>query len=73
MSCASLLQAGAGADIRNNQGYTALMIASAEGHAEVVKVLVDAGADRSLRNKKRQTAIDIAKASGQPAVAELLK
>jgi uncharacterized protein len=49
------------------------MIASAEGHTDVVKALVDGGADRGLRNKKRQTAADIAQASGQPAVAQLLK
>ena len=49
------------------------MLASAAGHGEVIKALLQAGADRGLRNKRRQTAIDIAKASGQTAVAELLK
>ena len=68
-----LLHLGASADLRNEQGFTALMLATAAGHGEVIKALLQAVADRGLRNKRRQTAIDIAKASGQTAVAELLK
>ena len=49
------------------------MLASAAGHGEIVKALLEAGADRGLRNKRRQTAVDIANASGQAAVVELLK
>src|SRR5262249_11905782 len=60
------LKAGAHPNIRNNQGYTALMIACAEA-------LIDAGAERGLRNKKRQTAADIAAVSGHAAITELLK
>ena len=62
----ALLKAGANPNIRNNQGYTALMIACAEA-------LIDAGAERGLRNKKRQTAADIAAVSGHAAITELLK
>jgi uncharacterized protein len=53
---------GASADLRNEQGFTALTLASAAGHGEVIKALPQAGADRGLRNKRRQTEIDIAKA-----------
>jgi ankyrin repeat protein len=49
------------------------MLASAAGHGEVVKALLEAGADRGLRNKRRQTAVDIATVTGQSAVVELLK
>jgi len=70
---AALLEAGANPNIRNNQGYTALMIACAEGHVEAAKALIDAGADRGLRNKKRQTAADIAALSSHTALTELLK
>ena len=69
----ALIQLGAAADLRNEQGYTALMLASAAGHGEIVKAPLGAGADRGLRNKRRQTAVDIANASGQTAVVELLK
>lgn len=67
-----LLQLGASADLRNEQGFTALKLATAAGHG-VIKALLQAVADRGLRNKRQQTTIDIAKASGQTAVAELLK
>lgn len=56
---------GASADLRNEQGYTALMLASAAGHGEIVKALLEAGADRGLRNKRRQTAVDIATRPGR--------
>jgi len=68
-----LLKQGARPDVRNNFGYSALMIASQEGNADVVKNAAERRADRTLRNKKRETAADIATASGQPAIAQLLK
>ena len=68
----ALTKRGAAADLRNEQGYTALMLASAAGHGEIVKALLEAGADRGLRNKRRQSAVDSA-TSGQSAVVEPLQ
>jgi len=68
-----LLKQGARPDQRNNFGYSALMIASQEGRADIVKALLSAGADRTLRNKKRETAADIAVASGHSGIVALLK
>jgi ankyrin repeat protein len=36
------------------------MIASANGHSEVVKLLLDKGASTSLKNKFGKTAVDVA-------------
>jgi uncharacterized protein len=66
----ALIKRGAATDLRNEQGYTALMLTGAAGDGEIVKTLLEAGADW-LRNKRRQTAVDIANASGQSAVVEL--
>jgi serine/threonine-protein phosphatase 6 regulatory ankyrin repeat subunit B len=60
-------------DVRDNVGYNALMIASHEGRADIVKALLNAGADRTLRNKKRDTAVDVATASGHAEIVQLLK
>ena len=57
---------------RNNNGYTALMLAAEEGHAAIVQILIGAGADTSLRNKKREQAKDIASAFGHANVVQLL-
>jgi ankyrin repeat protein len=68
-----LLRRGAMRDAKNNQGYTALMMAARAGHLEVVKVLVQAGADRTLKNKKRETAGDIAGATGHATIEQMLR
>jgi ankyrin repeat protein len=68
-----LLNKGARPDVRNNLGYTALMISSSQGHANVVGELLKAGADRTLRNKKHERAIDIATAAGHAEITQLLK
>jgi ankyrin repeat protein len=68
-----LLARGAARDARNNQGYTALMIAARAGQADIVTTLIEAGADRSLRNKKRETAGDIAATLGHADIAQMLK
>ncbi|XP_071845851.1 NAD-capped RNA hydrolase NUDT12-like isoform X1 [Apostichopus japonicus] len=47
-------------DIRDNQGWTALMLASRNGHHEMVKYLLHFGANAKLVNKSGQTALQIA-------------
>jgi uncharacterized protein len=60
-------------DAKNNQGYTALMMAVRAAHLEIVQTLINAGADRRLRNKKRETAGDIAASLGNTTIAQILK
>lgn len=48
------------ADIRDHQGWTALMLASRYGHNEVVQALIQFGANLHLVNKAGQTALQIA-------------
>ena len=57
---ATLLDAGARVDDKDNRGRTALMIAAELGHAMAVEVLVRRGADRSLTDKAGKTARDLA-------------
>jgi ankyrin repeat protein len=56
---ASLLDAGAHIDDRDNRGRTALMIAAEGGHADVAGLLLTRGADPSLRDKAGKRAADL--------------
>ncbi|TLZ14341.1 MAG: ankyrin repeat domain-containing protein [Gammaproteobacteria bacterium] len=60
-------------DAQNEFGDTALIIASRNGNAALVRRLLSAGASTALRNKDRSTAADVARARAFPAVVELLK
>ncbi|MCQ9084047.1 ankyrin repeat domain-containing protein [Vibrio harveyi] len=44
-------------DQRNNQSYTALMVASYQGHRETVRLLLDSGANACLQDKRGNTAL----------------
>jgi uncharacterized protein len=68
-----LLKRGANADLRNNTGYSALMLAAQEGQIDIVRAVLSAGADRTLRNKKREAASEVELASGHPEIAQLLR
>ena len=60
-------------NLQGEDGWTALMHASYEGHTEVVKLLLGAGADVSLQNEKGKTALYYARIQGHTEVARLLK
>ena len=69
----ALIQNGAAVNINDHgERWTPLMWAAAEGHAEVVKVLLDAGADRHVQDVDDDTARDFAVQKGHPEVAALL-
>jgi uncharacterized protein len=53
-------------------GRTALMIAAAEGHSDVVGLLVDAGSDLNLVDEEGSTALSLARSYGHLDVAALL-
>jgi len=62
------VDAGANVDARNNGNGTALMYASYDGHASVVRMLLDAGADVDARNVDNGTALMHASQNGHASV-----
>lgn len=51
------LKHGFPVDVRNKDGYTALMMATYYGHQDIVTSLLNQGADRCLRDNKGNTAL----------------
>ena len=58
---------------KTTDGETALWIASKEGHAEVVKLLLAERADVNAKAKDGKTALGIAKHEKHPEVVKLLE
>lgn len=69
---AKLVAATGDPDLLQKQGYTALMIAAANGFADGVDVQLAAGADRTLKTLDGKTATDFARERGHAALAERL-
>ncbi len=68
-----LLRRGAKLDIVDNgEHFTALMFAAAEGHLNVVKVLMTHGADASLEDIDGDTAASFARKNGHNEVADYI-
>jgi len=64
-----------GADINDNQegrGTTPLILASQEGHIDVVECLLSLGADTEVKDEKGMTALMIASLEGKFDVVRLL-
>ncbi|MEI9989288.1 MAG: ankyrin repeat domain-containing protein [Rhizomicrobium sp.] len=69
---AALVAATGNPDALRKQGYTALMIAAANGFADAVDVLLEAGADRAIKQADGKTAADFAAERGHPELAARL-
>jgi ankyrin repeat protein len=54
-------------------GRTALMIAAAEGHGDVVELLIEAGSDLSMVDEEGSTALSLARTNGHLDVAATLE
>lgn len=55
------------------EGFTALMFATAEGQAEVVEVLLAHGADMKKADQEGDTALDFARKNGHRKAVRLLQ
>lgn len=72
-ACAeALLAAGAKPDEPDKNGYTPLMIAAANGNADIVRALLARGARRDATSPDGKTARDHAEARGEDEVAGML-
>ncbi|PCH55756.1 MAG: hypothetical protein COC15_04025 [Legionellales bacterium] len=67
-----LLKAGAKVNAQDEEGRTALMMASYQGHAAVVKLLLNNGANVYLENNSGATALTIAQLTGKENITMLL-
>jgi excisionase family DNA binding protein len=56
----ALLAAGADPNVRDGEGWTALMLVTVKGHLDVARDLLDAGADIHIRNQNGWTALRFA-------------
>ena len=59
-----LLKAGAGLDVRDGQGRTALLAATSHNHVESARLLIEAGADVNAQDTKRDSPLLLSGASG---------
>lgn len=68
-----LIAAKAPINRKDKQGWTPLMMASANGSAELVKLLLDAGANTTVKLSSGKTALTLAQQSGHAEIAALLE
>jgi len=69
----SVLAEGADVNVRDQDGWTALMHASWHGHSEVVGLLLNKGADVNAKASNGGTALMYASSNRHSKVAELLE
>ena len=67
-----LVENGAGKDLTNDSGETALMLAARDGYVEVVRFLVDNGAGMDLTSDNGETGLMLAAYYGHEDVVHCL-
>lgn len=67
-----LIRSGADVNFQIEPGYTPLMLASGQGHLEIVEVLIDSGADIELKGMLGGKAIHMACLYGHGHIVKLL-
>lgn len=67
------LNDGAEVDARNEDGWTALMGAAANGHTATIQALLEAGAAVHAKAEDDDTALSIAANASNTAIVQLLK
>ena len=65
-----LLDQGASIDEQDEEGWTALMKSSSNGHTELVKLLLDQGASVNKKGEEGQTALMVEIFSGHTKVVK---
>jgi ankyrin repeat protein len=68
-----LLEANAGPNAEDDDGNTALMIASSSGLPHVATLLLARGAKFDARNREGYDAVDLAMSAGNHTVVEILR
>ncbi|KAG2489253.1 hypothetical protein HYH03_012273 [Edaphochlamys debaryana] len=69
----ALLDAEPDTEARDNEGFTALHLATREGDASAVRMLLEAGASKEAQTPDGTTALDMAKAAGRSELVALLQ
>ncbi len=70
----SLLARGASPNAEGPDGsFTALIAAAENGHAEIVRLLLDRGADINRRDFEGKTALDRAREAGHAEIVQILE
>jgi hypothetical protein len=69
----SLVANGADVNVRDRDGWTALMRAACEGHTEIVHILMQAGADVHVKNDEGESALTLAREKGHTCIVNLLR
>jgi ankyrin repeat protein len=69
--CNLLITRGCKADMQDDDGRTALMLAADNGRIPTVIYLIEAGCDHSLRNKEGKSALDFVKEKHSDKVKEV--
>lgn len=67
----ALLDAGAPINAVNNEGNTAVMMATQNNHVDAVKMLIEQGADLNLRNDRQDNVLLYAGAEGLLEIVQL--
>jgi len=68
----ALLKAGADTELKDNMGYTALMIACYKGYIGVARLLIEHGAQVHTATSNNATALTFAATLGQKELVRLL-